>query len=136
MGRRLSIEVPGFGHDNPIPAACKVGPFLISSGVSGKEPYTGKMPEGLEAQCAQMFATVRQDPGNRRRQPRGRREDERLDERPLPAATLMNVGWLEMFPDEHSRPARHTFAAPDLPGTMLVQCEISLSVAFYERMMP
>jgi hypothetical protein len=29
-----------------------------------------------------------------------------------------------MFPDEHSRPSRHTFAAADLPGTMLVQCEI------------
>ena len=36
----------------------------------------------------------------------------------------VNKGWLEMFPDEHSRPARHTFAAPDLPGAMLVQCEI------------
>ena len=36
----------------------------------------------------------------------------------------LNKEWLEMFPDEHSRPARHTFAAPDLPGTMLVQCEV------------
>ena len=59
MGRRLSIDVPGFGHDNPIPAACKVGPFLISSGVSAGA-VTAKMLEGLEAQCAQMFATVRQ----------------------------------------------------------------------------
>ncbi len=85
MGRRLSIEVPGFGHDNPIPAACKVGPFLISSGVSGKEPYTGKMLEGLEAQCAQMFATVRQILEIAGGSPRGHREDERLDERPLAA---------------------------------------------------
>jgi 2-iminobutanoate/2-iminopropanoate deaminase len=36
----------------------------------------------------------------------------------------LNKGWLEMFPDPHSRPARHTFAAPDLPGSMLVQCEV------------
>src|SRR5271168_4469359 len=55
MGRRVSIEVPGFEHDNPIPAACRVGPFLVSSGVSGKEPYTGKLPEGIDAQCDQMF---------------------------------------------------------------------------------
>jgi enamine deaminase RidA (YjgF/YER057c/UK114 family) len=123
VGRRLSIEVPGFGHDNPIPAACKVGPFLISSGVSGKEPYTGKMLEGLEAQCAQMFATVRQileiaggSPEDVVKMNVWMKDRSQRD--------TLNVGWLEMFPDEHSRPARHTFAAPDLPGSMLVQCEI------------
>jgi 2-iminobutanoate/2-iminopropanoate deaminase len=123
VGRRLSIEVPGFGHDNPIPAACKVGPFLISSGVSGKEPYTGKMLEGLEAQCAQMFATVRQileiaggSPEDIVKMNVWMKDRSQRD--------TLNVGWLEMFPDEHSRPARHTFAAPDLPGSMLVQCEI------------
>ena len=123
MGRRLSIDVPGFGHDNPIPAACKVGPFLISSGVSGKEPYTGKMLEGLEAQCAQMFATVRQileiaggSPEDVVKMNVWMKDRSQRD--------TLNIGWLEMFPDEHSRPARHTFAAPDLPGTMLVQCEV------------
>jgi hypothetical protein len=29
-----------------------------------------------------------------------------------------------MFPDPHSRPARHTFESRDLPGEMLVQCEV------------
>jgi 2-iminobutanoate/2-iminopropanoate deaminase len=123
VGRRLSIEVPGFGHDNPIPAACKVGPFLISSGISGKEPYTEKMLEGLEAQCAQMFATVRQileiaggSPEDVVKMNVWMKDRSQRD--------MLNVGWLEMFPDEHSRPARHTFAAPDLPGSMLVQCEI------------
>src|ERR1700748_1409818 len=123
MPRRISIEVPGFDHDNPIPAACKVGPFLVSSGVSGKEPYTGKMPEGLEAQCAQMFATVRQileiaggSPEDVVKMNFWMKDRSQRD--------TLNVGWLEMFPDEHSRPARHTFAAPDLPGSMLVQCEI------------
>ena len=36
---------------------------------------------------------------------------------------VVNQYWLEMFPDAHSRPARHTFASPDLPEPMLVQCE-------------
>ncbi len=36
----------------------------------------------------------------------------------------LNKCWLEMFPDPHSRPSRHTFAASDLPGTILVQCEV------------
>ena len=123
MGRRVSIEVPGFEHDNPIPAACRVGPFLISSGVSGKDPYTGKLPDGIEAQCEQMFATVRkilEIAG-------GGPEDvvkmnvwmKDRTQRPH-----LNKGWLEMFPDPHSRPARHTFQSSDLPGAMLVQCEI------------
>ncbi len=123
MGRRVSIEVPGFGHDAPIPAACRVGSFLISSGVSGKEPFTGKMPDGIDAQCEQMFATVRrilEIAG-------GTPEDvvkmnvwmKDRDQRPH-----LNKSWLDMFPDPHSRPARHTFAAPDLPGSMLVQCEV------------
>jgi enamine deaminase RidA (YjgF/YER057c/UK114 family) len=123
MGRRVSIEVPGFEHDAPIPAACRVGPFLTTSVVSGKELYTGKMPEGIEAQCERMFATVRlilEAAG-------GSPEDvvkmtvwlKDRSQRPD-----LNKGWLEMFPDPHSRPARHTFAAPDLPGSMLVQCEV------------
>ena len=123
MGRRVSIEVPGFEHDNPIPAACRVGPFLITSGVSGKEPYTGKLPDGIEAQCEQMFATVRkilEIAG-------GSPEDvvkmnvwmKDRSQRPH-----LNKGWLEMFPDPHSRPARHTFQSADLPGAMLVQCEV------------
>jgi enamine deaminase RidA (YjgF/YER057c/UK114 family) len=123
MGKRVSIEVPGFGHDAPIPAASLVGPFLVSSAVSGKEPYTSKMPEGIDAQCERMFATVRQIleiAG-------GTPEDvvkmnvwmKDRTQRPH-----LNKVWLEMFPDPHSRPARHTFEAHDLPGTMLVQCEV------------
>lgn len=121
--RRVSIEVPGFEHDNPIPAACRVGPFLMSSAISGKEPYTGKMPDTIEAQCANMWATVR-----RLLEIAGATSADIIkmtvwlkdrSQRPV-----FNKGWLEMFPDEHSRPARHTFAAPDLAGAMLVQCEI------------
>jgi 2-iminobutanoate/2-iminopropanoate deaminase len=36
---------------------------------------------------------------------------------------LVNRPWLEIFPDENDRPARHTIKA-DLPGTMLVQIEV------------
>lgn len=123
MARRVSIEVPGFTHDAPIPAACRIGPFLISSGVSGKEPFTGKFPEGIAAQCAQMFDTVRKlleaaggSPGDVVKMNVWMKDREQRGH--------LNKSWLEMFPDPHSRPARHTFNAPDLPGAMLVQCEI------------
>jgi 2-iminobutanoate/2-iminopropanoate deaminase len=122
--RRVSIEVPGFEHDNPIPAACRVGSFLMTSAISGKEPFTGKLPEGVEAQCENMFATLR-----RILEIAGGSPEDVIkvtvwlkDRAQRPA---LNKGWLEMFPDEHSRPARHTFHAPDLPGSMLVQCEVT-----------
>jgi enamine deaminase RidA (YjgF/YER057c/UK114 family) len=120
--RRVSIEVPGFDHDNPIPAACRVGPFLITSGISGKEPFTGKFRDDIDAQCEQMFATLRkilEIAG-------GSPEDVvKLNVwlRDRSQRPHLNKPWLAMFPDPHSRPARHTFAAPDLPGAMLVQCE-------------
>jgi len=122
--RRVSIEVPGFEHDNPIPAACRVGPFLMSSAISGKEPFTGKLPDGIDAQCANMWATVRRvleiaggSPADVIKMTVWLKD---RSQRPA-----LNKGWLEMFPDERSRPARHTFAAPDLPGAMLVQCELA-----------
>jgi 2-iminobutanoate/2-iminopropanoate deaminase len=123
MGRRVSIEVPGFEHDNPLPAACRVGPFLITSGVSGKAPWTGKYPEGIDAQCEQMFATLRQILEIAGGSPEDVvKINVWLKDRSQRAN--LNKGWLEMFPDPHSRPARHTFQANDLPGEMLVQCEV------------
>jgi enamine deaminase RidA (YjgF/YER057c/UK114 family) len=128
MGRRVSIEVPGFEHDNPIPAACRVGNLLVSSGISGKEAYTGKLPDGIEAQCANMWATVRKI----LELAGGSPEDVvkvNVWMKDRAQRTQLNVGWLEMFPDEHSRPARHTFQAADLPGAMLVQCELTAVIA-------
>jgi enamine deaminase RidA (YjgF/YER057c/UK114 family) len=36
----------------------------------------------------------------------------------------MNKEWLEMFPDERSRPARHTMMYGGFSGNVLIQCEI------------
>jgi enamine deaminase RidA (YjgF/YER057c/UK114 family) len=36
----------------------------------------------------------------------------------------MNKEWLEMFPDEHSRPARHTMMYSGFSANVLIQCEI------------
>ena len=36
----------------------------------------------------------------------------------------VNKEWLAMFPDEHSRPARHTMLYQGFSGNTLVQCEI------------
>ncbi len=36
----------------------------------------------------------------------------------------MNRHWVEMFPDPHSRPARHTIAQPDFTPPMQIQCDL------------
>ena len=124
MARRVSIEIPGLAHKNPIPAACRIGPLLTTSVITGQDPSTGKYPEGIEAQCAQMFANVRQilAAGGA-----GPEDVAKMNVwlKDLALRPYVNKEWLAMFPDPHSRPARHTFQASDLqPGT-LVQCDVT-----------
>jgi len=48
--RRKNYEVPGVGHEDPIPMGSSIGPLLQSSGMFGIDPSTGKRSEGLDAQ--------------------------------------------------------------------------------------
>src|SRR5580658_504770 len=121
MTKRISIEVPGLKHDNPIPAACRIGPFLVSSVITPKDAE-GKVADGLDAQCAQVFENLKTLLAA------GRATPEQvikltvyLKDRAL--RPHVNKFWLEMFPDAHSRPARHTFSAPELPDPQMVQME-------------
>jgi enamine deaminase RidA (YjgF/YER057c/UK114 family) len=128
MSHRVSIEVPGLEHLNPIPNASRLGPFLVSGGIFGKNPATGKFPEGVDEQCEQMFANVRKILAAGGATP----EDviklsvwlKDITHRPV-----VNKYWLRLFPDPHSRPARHTFPTPDLRAPLLVECEIMAVVS-------
>jgi len=123
MSDRSSIEVPGLEHINPIPNASRIGPFLVSGGIFGKDPATGKVPEGIEAQLEQTFKNIRTVLQAGGATP----EDviklsvwlKNMADRPA-----MNKHWLQMFPEDHSRPARHTFPTPDLRAPLLVECEV------------
>jgi 2-iminobutanoate/2-iminopropanoate deaminase len=123
MSKRTSIEVKGLEHVNPIPNASRIGPFVVSGGIFGKDPETGKVPEGIEGQCHQMFANVRKV-----LEAAGARPEDIIKMsfwlKDITHRPQMNKYWLEMFPDEHSRPARHTFSTPDLRSPLLVECEI------------
>lgn len=59
MWRRESIDLPGFGHANPIPAASRKGPFVFSGGFTGRDPHARDLPPLLDAQVANVFAHVR-----------------------------------------------------------------------------
>jgi 2-iminobutanoate/2-iminopropanoate deaminase len=58
-GRRKNYEVPGVGHDDPIPMGSSIGPLLQSSGMFGIDPATGKRAEGLEAQLDKALRNIR-----------------------------------------------------------------------------
>jgi len=120
--RRQSVDVPGFRHANPIPAGSRIGPFLASGALTGRDPGTGEMPADLDRQCANVFTHVRAllaaaggspddvlkltfhlaDPGDRE---------------------ALNREWLAMFPDPAHRPARQALAA-QLTGGALVHCDL------------
>jgi 2-iminobutanoate/2-iminopropanoate deaminase len=118
-----SIEVPGAGHNAPIPLGARVGPLLCSSGISGKDPANGKLPADASTQVRLAFANM---------------------DALLVAAggTLkhvakllitisdnsvrdaINVEWLARFPDPRDRPARH-IVQHDLQHGMVLQIEVT-----------
>ena len=123
MSRRRSIEVEGLNHGAmPIPLASVVDNILISGGINGTDPATGQLSASLEEQCQTLFANVA-----RIMAAAGGTTEDILKMtffvKDRSSRDLINKGWLEMFPDPASRPARHT-QVQDLPGGMQIQCEI------------
>lgn len=122
MAKRTSIHIEGFGHKNPIPSASKIGNLLVSGGISGLDPATGKPAPTLEAQCALVFRHMRSI-----LQAAGGSPDDIIKVAVVMTdrtqRDVLNKEWLAMFPDAHSRPARHV-TQTTLDGGMLIQCEI------------
>ncbi|MGA4981103.1 RidA family protein [Streptomyces sp. GESEQ-13] len=122
MGTRRSIDLPGFRHVNPIPAASRIGPFVATGALTGRDPETGEMPADAGRQFANVFRHVRAlmtelggttddilrmtfhltDPNDRE---------------------ALNREWLAMFPDPASRPARQAVAAR-LDRGAVVHCDL------------
>jgi enamine deaminase RidA (YjgF/YER057c/UK114 family) len=102
---------------------CIIGPFMMTSGIFGMEPETRKTPPDIESQCRLMFENIRKvmDAAG------GSVEDiikVVVWAKDKGFKEAVNKEWLKMFPDEHSRPARHTMLYQGFSGNALVQCEI------------
>jgi enamine deaminase RidA (YjgF/YER057c/UK114 family) len=123
MSKRQSIEVPGLTHTMPIPNACRIGGFLASGSIFGTDPATGKIPAGIEAQSSLLFQNIR-----RIMEAAGGTTENVLKislyVRDKGMREHLNKEWLAMFPDAHSRPARHTFQTSDMAEGTLVSCDI------------
>ena len=123
MSRRHSFEVPGLRHENPIPMGCIIGPFMMTSGIFGMEPETRRTPPDIEGQCKLMFENIR-----RVMEAAGGSVEDIIKmvvwAKDKSFKEAVNKEWLKMFPDEHSRPARHTMLYQGFSGNTLIQCEI------------
>jgi 2-iminobutanoate/2-iminopropanoate deaminase len=120
---RTAFDIPGASHGStPIPTGARVGNILFSSGIMGADPGTGALPSDAEAQVRFAFRNmdallhtaggVLGDVGKMT-----------VFVTDVATRSIVNREWLLRFPDERSRPARHTIVK-DLPGGMLVQLEI------------
>ena len=122
MSRR-SIEVEGFHHGGaPIPAACRVGPLIMTGGVYGLDLESGTVPDDMHDQARLMFVNL-----SRILEAAGSSLDDLVKitvwAKVPEARQAVNAQWLALFPDPESRPARHTFANDQLPANLLLQCD-------------
>lgn len=122
MPRRQSIYLEGFAHRNPVPAACRIGPHLYSGVLTGRDPASHEMPKGIDEQCANIFAHVRE-----LMHVAGGSTDDivkmtfylvRYRDR-----EALNREWVAMFPDPENRPTRQAMSAV-LDGDALVQADM------------
>lgn len=122
MAKRESIEIPGLAHGAPIPMGAKIGNMVYSSGISGRDAETGELPSDPARQADLLFHNIRTfmavaggTPDDIIRVTVHVREER--------YRAVINTPWVEMFPDEHSRPARHAMKT-ELRGDVLFQAEI------------
>ncbi|WP_420131984.1 RidA family protein [Rhodopseudomonas sp.] len=123
MAKRRSIEVDGFKHGaQPIPAASRIGNIIMTGGVHGLDPQSGKLPDDVDSQAALMFANLA-----RILDAAGATLDDVVKMtvwvKVPEARAAVNREWLAAFPDPQSRPARHTLQNDHLAANMLVQCD-------------
>ena len=119
---RASVDVAGFTHANPIPVASRIGPFVATGAITGRDPETGTMPLDADRQLSHVFDHVR-----RLMAQLGGTTDDILkmtfhlaDPEDREA---LNREWLAMFPDPASRPARQAIAAQLARGAV-VHCDL------------
>ncbi|EUB99177.1 Endoribonuclease L-PSP [Rhizobium sp. CF080] len=122
MQKRRSIYVESFAHRNPVPAACRIGNMVYSSGIHGLDPKTGlASAEGMDRQCELMFGHVRaiiEAAGGTT----GDIIKMTLWMQNRSERHFVNPYWEAMFPDPAHRPTRHAMKG-ELESGMLIQCD-------------
>ncbi|MDN6640299.1 MAG: RidA family protein [Tetragenococcus sp.] len=122
MAKRKVIKISGSEHDNPIPAAVKIGNMVYTSAIIGNHPETGQIPETVEQEITFIFQYMEEIMNKA-----GGSTDDiahlsvYVIDRKL--KQKVNVEWLNTFPNPDDRPARHT-TVKDLKPGVNVQVEM------------
>lgn len=121
MAWRESIEIPLVKHgQNPIPFASKVGSMVFTGGIMGADPSTGETPDDVDAQVRNCFTNL----VNTMAKAGGSLGDVghiTVFLRDIAYRAKVNPVWVEHFPDESSRPARHTIMQENLPYAIQIE---------------
>ncbi|WP_166867787.1 RidA family protein [Salinibacterium sp. ZJ70] len=122
MGARESIYLEGFAHRNPVPVASRVGSFVHSGVLTGRDPKSLEMPDTLEEQMTNVFERIRElmDAVGGSVDDIAKLTFWLADYRDRDA---LNREWEAMFPSPADRPARQAMAAT-LDGGSKVQCDV------------
>lgn len=119
MPKRTIYNLPGLSADNAVaPDLVKVGNLFFTSGVRGVDLSTGELPEDAAEQYLNAWHNLAALVEGA-----GLSTDNIglvsnfIDSQDYRAH--INPGWLELFPDQHNRPARKTTAYPQPRGTGL-----------------
>ena len=121
---RRSIEVDGFKHGNPVPAASRIGNIVMSGVISAKDAPTGHIPDSLEDQCKAMFINLRAIMAAAGAKP-GDVIKMNVWLKDLADRKALNAEWTAMFPDPASRPARHAHLLVGKEGKSVVVCDFT-----------
>jgi 2-iminobutanoate/2-iminopropanoate deaminase len=115
---RESFHVQPMIHQNPIPTAARTGNMLYTSVIAGRDPETGKVPEDPAQQAVNAFAILRKILDTAGAAP-GDVAMVNVYLKDNAYREHVNKPWVEMFPDEHSRPARHSFIDANFTGVQI-----------------
>ena len=122
MAKRKSLHIQGMEHGAPIPNGAAIGNMIFSSAISGKDAKTSVLSPDPDEQAQAMFRNLRLfmetaggTPDNIAHMKVYLKEEKFRD--------AVNKAWLQMFPDEHDRPARHATKV-ELRGDVLFQIEV------------
>jgi 2-iminobutanoate/2-iminopropanoate deaminase len=118
---KQTIYVPQMSSEPALPMLARSGDGFFTSSIEGRDPSSGVLGDGGEKQFELAFANLKKLV-----------EQAGLGTDDIAHVTvfigdasgrqLINQPWLQIFPDEHNRPARKTTTYP-LPDKVLVQLQ-------------
>jgi len=118
MSARESVNTAGFAHVNPVPVASRIGRFLQSGVLTGRDLATRRFPESLDEQARIVFERITELVAAAGGSPADILKVTLWVER-YRDRDAINREWQAMFPDPASRPARQIIKAALDEGALL-----------------